>query len=57
MFLSYNKLQLNRQMTHKQMYRKMERDGCKAPDNLKHYNLSEGNIETLLRKCEPLEKE
>lgn len=36
-FLSYNKLMLNRQMTGKQLYRKLSRLGNDAPDNLKHY--------------------
>jgi len=36
-FLTYNKMQLNRQMTGKQLYRKLSRGGNDAPDNLKHY--------------------
>ena len=56
-FLSYNKLMLNRQMSNKALYRKMSRDGNTAPDNMKHFALSEANIEQLLRKSEPLYKE
>lgn len=56
-FLSYNKLMLNRQMSNKVLYRKLAREGNNAPDNMKHFALSESNIEQLLRKSEPLEKE
>lgn len=48
---------LNRQMTGKQLYRKLSRQGNDAPDHLKHLTLTEENIEQLLRKSEPLDKE
>jgi Mor family transcriptional regulator len=41
-------------MSNKALYRKMSRDGNNAPDNMKHFALSEANIEQLLRKSEPL---
>lgn len=39
------------------MYRKLSRNGNDAPDNMKHFKLTEENIEQLLRKSEPLEKD
>lgn len=54
-FLSFNRSLLKRQMTQKQMYRKMSRQGVKAPDRIKHVVLSEESIMSLVRKSEPLE--
>lgn len=56
-FLKYNKLMLNRAMSNKQLYRKLSRAGNHAPDEVKHYQVSEEAIEHLLRKCEPLDKD
>lgn len=44
-FLTYNKLQLNRQMTGKQLYRKLSRGGNNLPDDMKHYGLTEDLLE------------
>ena len=56
-FLYFNHNLLNRQMTNKQLYRKLSRKGFDAPDKIKHVILSEENIMKLLLKCEPLTKE
>ena len=56
-YLFFNKNLLNRQMTNKQLYRKLSRKGFNAPDKVKHIILSEENIMKLLLKCEPLQKE
>lgn len=56
-FLTYNKFQLARQMTGKQLYRKLSRLGNDLPDNMKHFQVAEEHLEALLRKCEPLDKE
>mmetsp|Transcript_13434 Transcript_13434/g.18372 ORF Transcript_13434/g.18372 Transcript_13434/m.18372 type:complete len:133 (+) Transcript_13434:1627-2025(+) len=56
-FLTFNRSLIQRQMTQKQMYRRLSRKGYDAPDKVKHVVLSEESIVCLLRKCEPLTKE
>ena len=56
-FLVFNRSLIQRQMTQKQMYRKLSRKGFQAPDKFKHVVLSEESIMVLVRKCEPLGKE
>ena len=56
-FLTFNRSLIQRQMTQKQMYRKLSRKGVQAPDKIKHVVLSEESIMVLVRKCEPLTKE
>jgi len=53
--MSFNQNLLERQMTNKELYRKLSRKGMDVPDEAKHQVLSEENIEQLLRKSEPLE--
>lgn len=54
LFLSFNKNLLGRQMTRKQMYRRLSRRGMEAPDSIKHIVLSEENIMELVEKSEPM---
>ena len=54
-FLAFNKNLLNRQMTNKQLFRRLSRKGFDAPDQVKHIILSEENIMKLLERCGDLE--
>ena len=55
--MTFNRSLLQRQMTQKQMFRKLSRKGVVAPDKVKHVVLSEESIMVLVRKCEPLTAE
>ena len=48
-FLRFNKSLMQRQMTKKQMCRRLSRKGVQAPDKIMHVALSEESIMTLLR--------